>query len=244
MAIDLLPHDPINLCVCGTLAKKSITTALNHGYHKKQTLLLPKEDVALFIWGNKLTGNISSPLRFHASKEVARKYLATCKKDKWSNKHFNAVDWEHLDLALKSKEDMYKIWRSKQHLSFCGMRVQVGRYSGEILPDKRCPNCGWREFAAHLMLCPNENRTQLLIDTVNELTKWMAKDSITNPKILYWIPKYILMRGDKPCSQMGVLCLLSSRHLLTARTSLDGGISPKVISQHTSMQFRHSISGC
>ena len=146
-------------CVCNTLAKKSITTALNHGYHKNQTLLLPKEDVALFIWGNKLTGNISSPLRFHASKEVARKYLATCKKDKWSNKHFNAVDWEHLDLALKSKEDMYKIWRSKQHSGFCGMRGQVGCYSGEILPDERCPNCGQREIAAHLMLCPNESHT-------------------------------------------------------------------------------------
>jgi hypothetical protein len=69
-------------------------------------LLLPKEDVALFIWGNKLTGNILSPLRFCVSKEIARKYLATHKKDKWSNKCFNAVDWEHLDLALKSKEDM------------------------------------------------------------------------------------------------------------------------------------------
>ncbi len=93
-------------CVCDTLAKKSITTTLNHGYHKKQTLLLPKEDVVLFIWGNKLTGDILSSLRFHASKEVARKYLAICKKDKWSNERFNAVDWEHLDLALKSKEDM------------------------------------------------------------------------------------------------------------------------------------------
>jgi hypothetical protein len=64
------------------LAKKSITTALNHSYHKKQTLLLPKEGVALFIWGNKLSGKILSPLRFHASKEVERKHLATRKKDK------------------------------------------------------------------------------------------------------------------------------------------------------------------
>ncbi len=139
-------------CVCNALAKKAITTALNHGYHKKQTLLLPKEDVALFIWGNKLTGNIASPLRFHASKEVARKYPATHKKDKWSNERFNAVDWEHLDLALKSKEDVYKIWRSKQHLGFCGTRVQVSRYFGEILPEKRCPNCGRRKIAAHIML--------------------------------------------------------------------------------------------
>ena len=49
-----------------------------------------------------MTGNIPPPLQFHASKEVAKKYLATCKKDKWSNERFNAVDWEHLDLALKN----------------------------------------------------------------------------------------------------------------------------------------------
>ncbi len=129
-------------CVCNTLAKKSITTAIIHRYHDRQSQLLPKEDVALVIWGTKITGDIAPPLRFHASKEVARKYLATHKKDKWSNEHFDAVDWEHLDLALKNKTDMYKMWQSKQHLGFCSTRVQVGCYSGEPLLEERCPNCG------------------------------------------------------------------------------------------------------
>ena len=129
-------------CVCDTLAKRAITTALLHGYHSRQSQLLPKEDVALIIWGNKVTGDISSPLRFHTSKEVARQHLGTCRKDKWSNDKFNAVDWEHLDLALKNKTDMYKIWRSKQNSGFCGTRVQVGRFSGDSCPDERCPNCG------------------------------------------------------------------------------------------------------
>jgi hypothetical protein len=90
-------------CVCDTMAKRSITLAINHGYHGRQSQFLPKEDVALVIWGDKVTGNILPPLRFHASKEVARKHLATCKKDKWSNECFDVVDWEHLDLALKNK---------------------------------------------------------------------------------------------------------------------------------------------
>jgi hypothetical protein len=118
------------------LAKKSITTAIIHGYHDRQSQLLPKEDAALVIWGNKITGNILPPLWFHASKEVARKYLATCNKDKWSNKRFNAVDWEQLDLALKNKADMYKMWQSKQHSGFCSTRVQVGCYSSELLPNE------------------------------------------------------------------------------------------------------------
>jgi hypothetical protein len=143
-------------CVCNMLAKNSITTAINQGYHDRQSQLLPNEDVALIIWGDKLTGDILSPLRFHASKEVARKYLANCKKNKCSNKHFNAVDWEHLELALKNKVDMYRIWQSKQNLGLCGTRVQVGHYSGDLVPNERCPNCGKRETAAHLMLCPDD----------------------------------------------------------------------------------------
>jgi hypothetical protein len=79
-------------CVCDTMAKKSITLAINHGYHGRQSQLIPKEDVALVIWGNKVTGNILPPLRFRASIEAARKHLATHKKDKWSNKRFNAVN--------------------------------------------------------------------------------------------------------------------------------------------------------
>ncbi len=126
--------------------------------------------MALVIWGTKNTGNISPPLWFHASKEVARKHLATCKKDKWSNKRFDAMNWEHLDLALKNKVDMYKMWQSKQYSGFCGMRVQVGHYSGELLPDKRCPNCGQRETSAHLMLCSNDNCTRLLVENVDKLT--------------------------------------------------------------------------
>jgi hypothetical protein len=110
-------------CVCSILAKKSITTTIIQGYHNRQSQLLPNKDVGLILWGDKITGDILSFLWFHASKEVARKYLANCKKNKWSNKHFNAVDWEHLELALKNKADMYRIWWSKQNLGFCSTRV-------------------------------------------------------------------------------------------------------------------------
>ena len=106
-------------CVCNTLAKKSITYALKLGYHDKMTQLLPNKDVAMLIRGNKITCVISSPIRLHASKELARKYLMTRRKKKWSQVQFDSGDWEHLDLALKSKEDIYGIWRSKQNSGFC-----------------------------------------------------------------------------------------------------------------------------
>jgi hypothetical protein len=182
------------------------------------------------IWGNKVTGDISSPLRFHASKELARNYLQTQTRDRWTNERFNEVDWEHLDLALKNKPDMYKIWRSKQTSGFCGTRIKVGMYSGEMAPDERCPNCRQPEMAAHLMLCPDKDRTRLLIDNVDELNKWMEADGRTEPELAYWIPKYILMGGDKPFSTSGYMspklkALAESQDRIGWRNFTEGHIS-------------------
>jgi hypothetical protein len=106
---------------------------------------------------------------------------------KWSHKQFDVVDWEHLDLTLKNKANMYKIWRSKQNSGLCSTRVQVGCYSGEVCPDKQCPDCRRSETVAHLMLCLDEDCTKILIKNVNELTNWISQDNRTDPEILYWI---------------------------------------------------------
>jgi hypothetical protein len=147
-------------CICNMLAKRALTLATMEGSCNRPTQLLPKakEDVAVVIWGNKITDNISHSIGFQASKEVARKYLGNKKKNLWPNKQFDKVNWEHLDLALKNKPKMYKIWRSKQNSGFCGTRVQVGLYSGTALPDKRCPNCSRRETADHFILCSNKDK--------------------------------------------------------------------------------------
>jgi hypothetical protein len=164
-------------CVCDTLAKQAVTNAIMKGYHNGPTQILLREDVALIVWGDKIKGDISSSLRFHASKSVARKYhIYQQKKSKWTTKQFEEVDWEHLDHALKSKPDSYKVWQSKQTSGFCSTQVQVGLYSGEMYPDERCPNCGARETDAHLMQCLDEDRTCLLIKNVAELEKWMETD--------------------------------------------------------------------
>jgi hypothetical protein len=56
------------------------------------------------------------------------------------------------------------------------------------------------------MLCPDKDRTRLLIENVDELSKWLDTDSRTDPELAYWIPKYILMKGDKPLLTLGYMC--------------------------------------
>jgi hypothetical protein len=112
---------------------------------------VPKEDAVLVVWGDKITGNISHKIQFHASKEVARQYLQTQQVKPWTSERFDKVSWEHLNSALQTKSDMYKIWCSKQISGICGTRVQVGRYTGQDFPDEHCPNCACQETAVHLM---------------------------------------------------------------------------------------------
>jgi hypothetical protein len=113
---------------------------------------------------------------------------------------------------------------------FCGTRAKVKMYLGEMAPDERCPNCGQREMAAHLMLCPDEDRTRLLIHNVDELSKWMEADRRTDPKLAYWIPKYILMQGDKPFLTLGYMspklkALAESQDRIRWRNFTEGHIS-------------------
>ena len=58
----------------------------------------------------------------------------------------------------------------------------------------------------------------------------MAQDNRTHPEILYWIPKYILMRGDKALSEMGAMshqfrALVNSQELIGWRDFTEGYIS-------------------
>jgi hypothetical protein len=82
-----LPWNKLNLmqqlnCICDTLAKKALTNAIISGYYDRPTQLLPRKDVTLVIWGNKVTGDMSPLLCFHASKELARNYLRNRTRDK------------------------------------------------------------------------------------------------------------------------------------------------------------------
>ncbi len=81
----------------------------------------------------------------------------------------------------------------------------------------------------HLMLCSNEDRTRLLIESVSKLTEWMARDNKTDPEILYWIPKYILMRGVKSLLDLGIMspqfkALAHSQDLIGWRDFTEGYI--------------------
>ena len=139
---------------------------------------------------------------------------------------------------MNSKPDMYKVWLSKQHTGHCGTRAQVAYYSGLTENDIRdsdvsCPNCGMKETAAHLCVCPNKDRTRLL-EMVEDFEKWMNKNEGTNREIAYWVPKYILFRGTKKFEELGPMSahmkeIKHSQDIIGWRNFMEGRISKKFL---------------
>ena len=90
-----------------------------------------------------------------------------------------------LDATLDRKPDGYKMWLFKQHTGFCGTRLQVSYYKGLEGKQAWCPNCMRRETAAHLCLCPSEDRTKLFIESTRELERWINQDGKTHEELAF-----------------------------------------------------------
>ena len=77
--------------------------------------------------------------------------------------------------------------------------------------------------------------------------KWMAQDNRIDQEILYWISKFILMRGDKPLSERGAVshqfrALAESQDLIGWRDFTKGYISTHfyaIQSFHLTMLISH-----
>jgi hypothetical protein len=152
-------------------------------------------------------------------------------RKRWTKEQFDEVAWDWLDGALKSKPEGYTTWLSKQHTGFCGTRLQTARYAGDEDENNCCPCCGKpKEDAAHLLVCPDEDRTQLLKDTTEQFEQWMLRGGTTCFEIAYWVPKYILYRGTKEFAQLGMMSpamlrLARSQDKIGYRNFMEGRIS-------------------
>ena len=108
-------------CICNGLAKSAVARAIRLGMRRESKQLLSREDVAVYINGQKATSDFAEQVRYGLSKEHAKHFLRS--KMGWGEQQFEEVDWEWLYKTLDKKPDGYKIWLSKQHTGFCGLQV-------------------------------------------------------------------------------------------------------------------------
>ena len=236
---------------CDLLAKSAVRRAISNAAEGQIILtqpLLPQEFAAVHIMGHKITSDPTLELHFYIGQHLARKFYVD--EQKWSEQKFDEVCWDSLRRCIETKSVYFRLWLTKQSSNFIASRKQIARIMDS--DDDKCPSCTiHREDAAHLCICPNEDRTMLLKECVDELSKWLQTDGFTDPELAYWIPKYILCRGTVSFSDMGNLgpmssslrILAASQDIIGWREFMEGKISHQfyriqevhLIGTHTNM---------
>lgn len=227
-------------CDCDMLAKRAVTEGMLGATRTAASQLLPRERVAVIIDGVKQTSDVAGDARFTLGMQDAeRLYTAPLgQRDSngrrsgngglgWSREAFRSVDWRRLDDCLGSKPQMYRQWLSKQSSGFCGTQYMVARWDSSR--DGRCPNCGAKEKAQHLMQCPDADRTRLLEVMADDFGRWLSTNH-GHPELVYWIPRYIKLRGTRRLEEMPRLThafqlVARSQDLIPWRSFMEGKVA-------------------
>ncbi len=177
--------------------------------------------------GVKITSNISSSVRYQLGCAEAQKFYTKAIRivngvNKgglgWSATTFDLVDWISIGEALKRKPEMLGLWLAKQSIGICATRKNLARIQ-DIL-DNRCPNCGSpREDNKHLSRCPDKCRQRKFQEDIKDLQKLLSQNSQTDPKLAFWIPYYLLLRGQTPMAELSnTTCYLHSPSTMMTAT--------------------------
>lgn len=197
---------------CDLLAKQAVQDYITNPSDRATVLqLLPREQAAVFVAGEKQTSDTANALRFALGMIKAKRFFTRPVQIKngsnkgglgWQGKRFDAIDWDTLERVLASKPTSFGIWLAKQTVGVCATRRIMARNLG--LSDDRCPNClRGPERSSHLNHCLDDGRSLLFTEAVEDLNEWMAKNQRTDAELRYWLIKFLLFRGERSMSSLG-----------------------------------------
>lgn len=115
--------------ICDTLAKQAVQAAMTKSSTRDALQqLLPCEQAALIVGGQKQTTDISTDLQFHLGMREAQKFFTRPIRGRgnsnkgglgWSPGRFDCIDWTALHKKVTQKPEMYRVWLSKQTIGIC-----------------------------------------------------------------------------------------------------------------------------
>ena len=202
-----LPLDQRMNVMCDTLAKQAVGRGLSIESVSRvmKPLSLPFEQASIIVEGNKLTSDVSEPVRFILGQLEAKRFYtqAVDIQDNgvnrgglgWTTDQFELVDWDSLHLSLRRRPTMFRIWLSKQCMGANATRRNVARIEGHN--DDICPNCKLvRERSNHLNRCTDVGRTTLFDESVDKLQEWLERGNRTEPELAFWLIQILRLRGS------------------------------------------------
>ena len=96
-----------------------------------------------------------------------------------------------------------------------------------------CPCCGGEdETTAHLLLCPDKDRTALYEQSVNEFIQWM-RSADTSPLIIEMVADYLNARNTKTMSEL----------YQGPRTNDENGRGWRLAQEHDLLDWQNFVEG-
>ena len=107
---------------------------------------------------------------------------------------------------------MFRRWITKQVSGCCGVNSHMSTLYTDV--ENVCPSCGTHnEDTSHIVVCPDAGRTQLYVDTIDELERWLVSVE-TDPTLTELIIDFLRARGRKTMLDVSCDFLPDEYHLL------------------------------
>lgn len=96
--------------------------------------------------------------------------------------------------------DSFATFYSKHLIRCCGVRHHLHNIDNSV--KNVCPCCGCEDkTTAHLLLCPNKDRTRLYQKSVSKFVSWM-KANHTSPLIIEMVREYLESQNTKTMTKL------------------------------------------
>ena len=150
--------------------------------------ILPREQISIFIDGQKATTSIGPHLRDAISKSNLRSHLHN--KGVISEDIFDHIDWTGIQQIMHSFSTRKRLWVTKHVSGFSATNKALSYRLPNHSP--KCPCCNLphvEEDTHHQLFCTDPNRINLWKDSLEDLHTWLkvndSEPNLTNTIMTY-----------------------------------------------------------
>ncbi len=155
--------------------------------------LTQQEVFPMFMEDTKMTSDTGAHIRYMAGRQVARLFFHNASR--MFTDAFDEVDWPQVHRTLtKEVPRLFQVWVCKQvmNIAATNKNLRQRHHNGR---SNKCPCCTiHKETAEHVLLCPEEGRVEVFIQSLLALERWLNKVD-TDPDLADSIVEYVQRRG-------------------------------------------------
>ena len=163
------------------------------------TTLFPFERVIMLCGNTRVTASATDAIYEWTSRETARALYD--EKGIVPAEYFDLIYWKGLEKTMTTRfNTSFASFYTKHIIQCCGVRHHLHNIDSSV--PNVCPCCGCEdETTAHLLLCPDKDRTIMYKKSVSKFISWM-KTADTSPLIIEMVGEYLKARNTKTMSEV------------------------------------------